>query len=138
MREVKVAEFINLKQGNMSVEEYSLKFSMLSKYATSLVSNSRDEISCFMSKFAYSVREECRTTMLHNDMIVATLIMYAQSIKESKHKRMARNLKRCGYSDQDQPRFKKRAQTQEDPRSAKVKFERGGGSRNKKPIEITC
>ena len=29
-REVNVEEFINLKQGNMSVEEYSLKFSMLS------------------------------------------------------------------------------------------------------------
>ena len=28
-REVKVEEFINLKQGNMSVEEYSLEFSML-------------------------------------------------------------------------------------------------------------
>ena len=26
-REIKVKEFINLKQGNMSIEEYSLKFS---------------------------------------------------------------------------------------------------------------
>ena len=29
-REVKVEEFINLKQGNMSFQEYSLKFSILS------------------------------------------------------------------------------------------------------------
>ena len=30
-REVKVKEFINLKQGNMSVEKYSLKFNLLSR-----------------------------------------------------------------------------------------------------------
>ena len=38
MREAKV-EFINLKQGSMTVREYSLKFVKLSRYATSLVSN---------------------------------------------------------------------------------------------------
>ncbi|XP_069143486.1 uncharacterized protein [Solanum lycopersicum] len=43
-RQVKVDEFINLKQGNMSVEEYSLMFSMLSRYAPSLVYNPREEM----------------------------------------------------------------------------------------------
>uniref|UniRef100_M1D8Z2 Gag-pol polyprotein n=1 Tax=Solanum tuberosum TaxID=4113 RepID=M1D8Z2_SOLTU len=37
----------------MSVEEYALKFSMLSRYALSLVSNSREK----MSKFVITVRE---------------------------------------------------------------------------------
>ena len=32
-------EFINLKQGNMCVDEYSLKVTMLSRYASSLVSD---------------------------------------------------------------------------------------------------
>ena len=36
-REVKVVEFINLHQGGMSVLEYSLKFTKLSKYVHSLV-----------------------------------------------------------------------------------------------------
>ena len=36
MREVKAEEFIKLKQGNVSVEEYSLKLSKLLKYAPSL------------------------------------------------------------------------------------------------------
>ena len=49
MRESKVEEFINLKQGSMTVREYSLKFVKLSRYATSLVSNSRDEISRFLT-----------------------------------------------------------------------------------------
>ena len=42
----------------MSVEEYSLKFSMLSKYAQSLMSDSRDEMSRFVTGVADLVREE--------------------------------------------------------------------------------
>ena len=37
--------------------------------------------------------EEYRTTMLHDDMTPARLIVYAQSIEESKLRRMARSLK---------------------------------------------
>ena len=44
-----VEEFINLKKWNMSVKEYALKFSMLSKYAPSLVSKTRDWISRFVT-----------------------------------------------------------------------------------------
>ena len=47
MKEVKVEEFINLKQGSMTVWEYSLKFVKLSRYVTSIVSNNRDEMSRF-------------------------------------------------------------------------------------------
>ena len=77
-REVKVEEFINLKQGNMNVEEYSLKLSKLSKYAPSLVANPRDEMSHFVMGVANLVKEECRMAMLHNDMIVPRLMVYAQ------------------------------------------------------------
>ena len=56
-REVKVEEFINLKQVNMSVEEYSLMFSMLSRYAPSLVYNPREEMSRFVIGVADLVRE---------------------------------------------------------------------------------
>ena len=41
MREEKVVEFINIRQGGRSVHEYSLEFSKLSKYAPSLVSDPR-------------------------------------------------------------------------------------------------
>ena len=68
IREVKVEEFINTKQVNMSVEEYSLKFTMLSRYGPSLVSNSGDEMSRFVTGVTDLVKEECRTAMLHGDM----------------------------------------------------------------------
>ena len=93
MREVKVEEFINLKLSNMSVEEYSLKFSKLYKYAPYLMSNPRDEMSRFATGVADIVREECHMEMLHDDMSLARLMVYAQSIEESKLKRMDRNLK---------------------------------------------
>ena len=48
-RKVKVEVFSNLKQGNMSVEEYSLKFSTLSEYSPSFVYNSRDEMNRFLT-----------------------------------------------------------------------------------------
>lgn len=50
-REVKVEKFINLTQGKMSVEEYFLKYTLLSKYAPSLVSNTRVEMSRFLTVF---------------------------------------------------------------------------------------
>ena len=49
MREAKVEEFINLKQGSMTVLEYSLNFVKQSRYATSLVSNNMDEMSRFLT-----------------------------------------------------------------------------------------
>ena len=50
--------------------------------------------------------------MLHNDITLSRHMVYAQSIEESKLRRMARSLKRGGGNDQEQTRFKKRAQTQ--------------------------
>ena len=41
-REAKVVEFINLRQGGISVLEYSLKFTQLLKYAPSFVTDPRD------------------------------------------------------------------------------------------------
>lgn len=49
-----------------------------------------------------------------------------------------RNLNRSCASDQGQSSFKKRVQTQEESRSAKVKLEKGDDSQNGKPTCITC
>ncbi|WMV58443.1 hypothetical protein MTR67_051828 [Solanum verrucosum] len=45
MREAKVHEFINLHQQSMSVREYALKFTQLSKYAPSMVVDPRERMS---------------------------------------------------------------------------------------------
>ncbi|WMV57917.1 hypothetical protein MTR67_051302 [Solanum verrucosum] len=55
MMEAKVLEFINIRQGNKSVKEYALKFTQLSKYAPSIVADSRARMSksggCGRSRF---------------------------------------------------------------------------------------
>ena len=48
--EAKFEEFINLRQGDMSVLEYSLKFTMSSEYASFLVLNTRDDMNRFMTE----------------------------------------------------------------------------------------
>ncbi|MCF7184099.1 retrotransposon gag domain-containing protein, partial [Corynebacterium sp. MC-13] len=44
LRKAKIMEFMNLKQGSMSVREYALKFNQLSKYALHLVANPRSRM----------------------------------------------------------------------------------------------
>lgn len=45
MRVAKVQEIINLRQGNMTVKDYSLKFTQLSKYASTIVVDSKARMS---------------------------------------------------------------------------------------------
>ncbi|XP_069145465.1 uncharacterized protein [Solanum lycopersicum] len=75
MKEAKVEEFINLKQGSMTVRDYSLKFVKLSRYATSLVSNSRDEMSKFLTRISGNLEEKCRAAMLHDGMDLSRLMV---------------------------------------------------------------
>ena len=42
LREAKAQEFMNLTKGNITVQEYGLKFNKLSKYAPHMVANLRD------------------------------------------------------------------------------------------------
>ena len=84
------------------------------------------------------MREEDHTTILHDDMTLDRLMVYAQSIKECKIRRISRNLKRDGSSNLEQTRLKKRSQTQEKPKRVKVKVQKGGGSQNVKVTCVTC
>ena len=97
---MKVEEFINLKQENMSVDEYSLKFTMFSMYDPSFVSSPREEMSRLTS-FANLVKKEYIKAMLHCDMNLSGIMVYAQSIPESKCSRISRNFKRSGPIDQN-------------------------------------
>ena len=128
-----VEDLINLSQGNMSLEEYSLKFTLLSKYATSLVANTRYEMSRFVIGVFSLVKEECCKDMLHNDMNLSTLIVYEKSIEESNLSRISINLKKGRSNDQNQPSSKKRAPNQGGSSAPKVMYERGVGSQGVKP-----
>ena len=80
-REVKVEEFINLKKGSTTAGEYSLNFLKLSRYATSLVSNNRDEMSRILIGIAKDLEEECREAMRHESMDLSGLMVDVQLVE---------------------------------------------------------
>ena len=54
-RDEKQREFINLKQGNMSVAEYEVKFTQLSHYALAMVANEIDRCRHFEEGLNYDI-----------------------------------------------------------------------------------
>lgn len=70
-------EFINLKQGNMSIKEYSLKFTQLARYAPIVESDDMSRMSKFVFGFADSMVKECRNMMLTKEMDLSRLMVYA-------------------------------------------------------------
>ena len=58
-----------------------MKLSMISRYAQSVVYNPRDDMSIFViTRFYNLMREKWHTAMLHDDMNLSRLMLYAQSI----------------------------------------------------------
>ena len=72
---------MNLKQGNMMVKEYSLKFTKLSKYATTIVANSRAKMSQFMSGLNDTLVNACRSAMMIKEMDIAQLMTHMEEIE---------------------------------------------------------
>ncbi|WMV54289.1 hypothetical protein MTR67_047674 [Solanum verrucosum] len=64
LREVRAQEFMNLRQGNMMVQEYGLKFNQLSMYAPHMVADSRAQMNKFLYGVLDLVKTECRNIML--------------------------------------------------------------------------
>ena len=102
----------------MTVREYFLKFVKLSRYATSLVSNSRDEMSRFLKGIAEDLEEECRAAMLHDNMDLSRLMVHVQQVEESRKRKQTRVGNKSRQADEnfsrkssteirDKPRFKK-------------------------------
>ena len=69
--EANVKDFINLRKGGKSVLEYSLKFTKLSKYAPSLVSNSKDKMNLFVMRVSYNLQDKYHSDMLHDNMNIS-------------------------------------------------------------------
>ena len=82
-REAKGDEFFNLRQGGMSVQDYSMMFTKLFKYDPSLVSNSWEEISRFVADVSNECVEQCRSVMLHDNTYISRLMVHAQQVEDT-------------------------------------------------------
>ncbi|PHU22077.1 hypothetical protein BC332_07184 [Capsicum chinense] len=88
-------DFINLKQRNISVNEYSLKFTQLEKYASAMVTDYRAQMRKFMSGAYEDVVKDFRTSILVKEMDISRLMVHAQLIEEEKIKVKERVSKRA-------------------------------------------
>ncbi|KAK4733570.1 hypothetical protein R3W88_007831 [Solanum pinnatisectum] len=84
LREAKVREFLTLKQYYLSIHEYSLKFTQLSRYAPGMVADMRSRMSLFVAGLSRLSSKEGKATMLRGDMDIARLMIHVQQVKEDK------------------------------------------------------
>jgi len=84
LREAKVREFLNLKQGSMTVQEYGLKFTQLSRYAPEMVADMRSRMSLYVAGLGRLTKKEGRGGMLNGDMDIGRLMTYVQQTEEEK------------------------------------------------------
>ena len=148
-------EFINLRQGGISVKDYSLKFTPLSEYAPNIVADSRAKMNKFVMEISDIVANECRVAMLIPSMDIS---LHAEQIEEQKLKQVSKELKRTRIEDgnssrarfevQDKPKFKKRFPNQRPSPTSRInkgkcstpktKEEKGSGPLFERSICAMC
>ena len=66
----------------------------LFRYATSLVSNSRDEMSRFLTGINEDLEEECRSAMIYDNIDLSKLMVHVQQVEDNRKRRGIRDIKR--------------------------------------------
>ena len=61
-----------------------MKFVEHSNYVSSLVENSRDEMSKFVTGVWEDLVDDCQAAMLHDNMDLGRLMVHAQQVQESR------------------------------------------------------
>ncbi|XP_049410718.1 receptor-like protein 43 [Solanum stenotomum] len=84
LKKAKVLEFLTLKWDSLSVHEYGLKFTQLSRYASEMVANMRSRMSLFVAGLFRLSNKEGRAAMLIRDMDISRLMVYVQQVEEEK------------------------------------------------------
>ncbi|KAH0633434.1 hypothetical protein KY284_036220 [Solanum tuberosum] len=95
LREAITHEFMNLRQGNMTFQEYGLKFTQLSRYAPHMVADSKVQMNKFLYGVSDLVKTECRKAMLVEKMNISRLITYTQQVEGGKLKEQAKENKKA-------------------------------------------
>ncbi|KAH0784229.1 hypothetical protein KY290_003827 [Solanum tuberosum] len=126
----------------MSVKEYGLKFTQLSKHAPTLVSDSRATMNKFVMGVSDLVVNECRSAMLIPSMDILALWFMPSKLRSKSLSELVR------FEIQDKPKFKERFSNQGPPNTPRInkgkvstpkpQEARGGGPYVEKPICAKC
>lgn len=95
LRKAKAKEFVYLKQGNMSVKEYVLKFTQLSLYAPELISSVRSRMRKYALSLSRDLVLECKAAILNNDIDISRLVVYMQKVENKKKKQVELGERQC-------------------------------------------
>nr|XP_016491982.1 PREDICTED: uncharacterized protein LOC107811539 [Nicotiana tabacum] len=86
IRQARVDRFLTLKQGDMSVREYSLQFDSLARYAPSIVAEMSDRVHRFVVRLGPHLINECFMAVLLDGMDISRIQAYAQNLEDRKRK----------------------------------------------------
>ena len=73
-----MVKFMNIRQGGIGVQEYSFKFTQLSRYAPTMVEKPWARMNKFLIRVSSLVEKECRTLIILNYVHISRLMVYAQ------------------------------------------------------------
>ena len=100
-REAKAQEFMSLRQGNMTVQEYGLKFNQLSRNTPRMIVDSRAQMNEFFHEVLDLMKSECISAMLLGDMNISRLMTHAQQVEGDKLREQAKENKKAMTGNYD-------------------------------------
>ena len=115
IRRARADKFLNLRQGNMSVREYSMQFDSLARYAPHMVAEMSDRVHMFVNGLGPHLINECTTASLVEGMDISRIQAYAQTLEDRKRQQRAvreqdrgqhKRARFAGYSDDFKGSFK--------------------------------
>lgn len=84
LREVKVKDFMDLRQDRMSSKEYALKFDQFSRYAPEMVSNIRARMNKFALGMSHELVLKSKVTLFNKYIDISSLVMYMHQVDKGK------------------------------------------------------
>jgi len=82
VREARLDQFINLKQGTMSVRDYSHRFNSLARYAPDIVRTMRARVHRYVDGLADHLIRDCRVASLSDDVDISRIQAFAQTTED--------------------------------------------------------
>ncbi|XP_070049959.1 uncharacterized protein [Nicotiana tomentosiformis] len=82
VREARLDQFLSLKQGDMSVRDYSHKFNSLARYAPDIVRTMRARVHHYVDGLGDHLIRDCRVASLSDDVDISRIHAFAQTTED--------------------------------------------------------